>query len=106
MNEDTDIYDSEEFDTAFFYEEKALEYIKEKQTEVFEISNTKDYKRYKILAQAEEDRALTKKEDIDLKLLDIQFNNFIERNWFIREIDIEDSKQFFRDKKLDYLLNE
>ena len=106
MSEDTNQYDSEEFETAFFDEEKALEYIKEKQIEMFEISSSKDYKRYKKLSDAGDDRDLTTKEDTEIKLLGIQFNDFTEKDWFVREIDIEDSKQYFREKKLDYLFNE
>ena len=104
MKEAANDYDSEEIVKTFLDEERALEFLTDKDTEEHKTKDTDDYKRYSILRQAEEDRPLTKDESTDLKQLETKFYNFNEHNWWITEMEIEDSTQFFREKKLDYLM--
>jgi hypothetical protein len=104
MKEDSNEYDSEEFDTAFFNKETAIGYIEKKQTEIQNILKSEGYDRYLMLSKVSDDRDLTKDEKKEMSSLDKEFQDFIEFDWYYREVDIEDSIQFFREKKLDYLM--
>jgi len=98
-------YIEEELETAFFDKNDAIIYIDNKMKEASTITDTKEWKRYKLLLDRSDIKELLNNEAKEFQILFNKFEDFIEYNWYIKEIKIADATKFFRNKKINYLLN-
>ena len=121
LRSDVEGYDEDEaVDCAFFEEEKASEFI-DKMTELTNnVSNSNEWEEYNRLVKLDHPTQDDRKE---IERLEDYFKDKLEYDaeisfgtslgmplnlysWYYRKIDIKDAKNFFRQRKLEYLLNE